>query len=102
MTELDNIFDDISINLKTRFDLVISICNSPIEKLFIAKLYRFFYLRHFAIDLLTYDAQELLLKKVGAEGYNPDHEYYKIDSSVGQFKHPLYGMMERVSGILIE
>jgi very-short-patch-repair endonuclease len=105
MFEIDDIFDDIAKEFKSRFDLIISICDSRshIEKLFLAKLYRFFYLRQFPVNLLTYDAQTLELEKsYKAESYNPNHDYYKTDKSKGYFTHPLYGLSERVSGLLIE
>lgn len=103
MIELDNIFDNLTDELKTRFDLIISICNSPIEKIFIAKLYKFFFARHIPINMLTYDAETLIVaKSLKAVGYNPNHDYYKADDSVGHFKHPLYGTLERISGLFIQ
>ncbi len=98
---------------RTRFELLMSICQSPIEKIFVAKLYSYFYTRRFPIDFLAYDAQTLLiLEQMNKDGsnavyvnatqnYDPNHAFYKIDREKGFYNDPLTGILERLSGFKI-
>src|SRR4051794_22197136 len=98
--ETAEIFESIIEETRNRFDLLMSICKSPIEKIFVGKLYAFFYSLDFPMKSLSYDAQELLMLKevyeenlrrgyLETDGYDQDHPFYKVDDSVGMYKDPI-------------